>query len=83
MKIFELIIQTKDNFSLSKFNDRLAMTVSCKMSIKANTDISLEEMENLIDDLRKCQNPYNCPHGRPTIIEYTKYELERLFKRSI
>lgn len=83
MKIFELIIQTKDNFSLSKFNDRLAMTVSCKMSIKANTDISVSEMESLINDLRRCQNPYNCPHGRPTIIEYTKYELERLFKRSI
>ena len=39
------------------------------------------EMENLINDLRNCQNPYTCPHGRPTIIHYSKYELEKLFKR--
>ena len=39
-------------------------------------------MERLISDLRKCDNPYNCPHGRPTIIFYSTYELEKLFKRS-
>ena len=52
------------------------------MSIKANTSLTLLEMENLIDDLRKCENPYNCPHGRPTMITYQKSELEKLFKRS-
>jgi len=82
-KILELIINKEKNFSLEKFNDRLAMTVSCKMSIKANTNISLSEMENLINDLRKCENPFHCPHGRPTIIHYSIYELEKLFKRSI
>jgi len=39
-------------------------------------------MEVLINDLRKCNNPFNCPHGRPTIIYYSKYDLEKLFKRS-
>ena len=39
-------------------------------------------MEYLINDLRKCENPYNCPHGRPVIINFTKYDLEKLFKRS-
>ena len=56
--------------------------MACKMSIKANTAITMEEMENLINDLRKCKNPFNCPHGRPTTIYYSKNDLEKLFKRS-
>ncbi len=82
-KILDLIITKEKNFSPSVFNDRVAMTVSCKMSKKANTYSSIEEMERLIKDLRKCDNPYHCPHGRPTIIFYSIYELEKLFKRSI
>ena len=39
-------------------------------------------MESLINDLRKCNNPYNCPHGRPTTVFYSNYDLEKLFKRS-
>ncbi len=80
-KIFDLVISMKDNFTLEKFNDRVAMTMACKMSIKANDNLSNEEMEELIKDLRKCNNPYTCPHGRPTIINFTKYELEKMFKR--
>ena len=56
--------------------------MACKMSIKANTAITIEEMEKLINDLRKCKNPFNCPHGRPTVIYYSKNDLEKLFKRS-
>lgn len=82
-KIIELIIQKEKDFTLEKFNDRLAMTVSCKMSKKANTYSSIKEMETLINDLSKCDNPYHCPHGRPTIITFTIYELEKMFKRSI
>ena len=51
--------------------------------IKANTSITLEEAQSLIDELRKCDNPFNCPHGRPTIIFYSNYELEKLFKRAM
>ena len=82
-KIIDLVISEKKDFSVGKFNDRLAMTISCKMSIKANTSISMEEMESLINDLRKCDNPFNCPHGRPTVIHFSIYELEKMFKRSI
>ena len=82
-KIIDLILTIKTNFSLEKFNDKVAATLACKASIKANDALSIEEMENLIDDLRKCNNPYNCPHGRPTIINFTKYELEKMFKRAI
>ena len=56
--------------------------MACKMSIKANTSITMDEMESLIKDLRKCKNPFNCPHGRPTVIYYSITDLEKLFKRS-
>ena len=81
-KIFDLIINFEKNFTIEKFNEAMATMLSCKMSIKANQNITLEEMENLINDLRNCSNPFNCPHGRPTLIFYSKSELEKLFKRS-
>ena len=81
--IFEMIVCDEKNFSLERFIDNVAKMVSCKMSIKGNTRINSEEMESLINDLRKCNNPFNCPHGRPTIIHFTIYELEKMFKRSI
>ena len=81
-KIIEAVIHKEKDFDLSKFNDHLAATLACKASIKANTNLSINEMEELINDLRKCHNPFNCPHGRPTIITFTKYELEKMFKRS-
>jgi len=80
-KIVDLIVIKEKQFDKEKFNDRIAMTVSCKLSIKANDNISNEEMETLINNLRKCENPYTCPHGRPTIVFYSNYELEKLFKR--
>ena len=82
-KIFDLIVVKEKQFNKDKFNEKIAITMSCKLSIKANENISINEMEKLIDDLRKCKNPYTCPHGRPTIIFYSNYELEKLFKRAI
>ena len=69
-------------FNIEKFNDHMAATMACKMSIKGNTSITMKEAENLLDDLKKCKNPFNCPHGRPTIIFYSSSDLEKLFKRS-
>lgn len=79
-KIIEVILSTKE-FSKEKFNERIAITLSCKMAIKANDYISLEEADKLLEKLLLCDNPYTCPHGRPTIINYSYYELEKLFKR--
>lgn len=79
-KIIEVILKEKD-FSKEKFNERIAINLSCKMAIKANDYISLLEAEVLLDKLLRCDNPYTCPHGRPTIISYSYYELEKLFKR--
>ncbi len=81
-KILDIIIE-KEAFSQEKFMEKAAIMLSCKMSIKANDHISLEEMEHLLNTLRACKNPFTCPHGRPTIITYTKYELEKLFKRAM
>lgn len=82
-KIVELISLIEKDFNKEKFMENVAITLSCKLSVKANQNISLEEMETLIDNLRKTNNPYTCPHGRPTIIFYSNYELERLFKRAM
>ena len=79
--ILEKIINNAKNFDLERFNDSLAASLACHSSIQANTQISIEEMNRVIKDLRTCKNPYNCAHGRPTIIHYPKYELEKLFKR--
>lgn len=81
-RIFEMILEREKNFDIKRFYDNLSATVACKMSIKANTNITLEEMEHLINDLRECDNPFNCPHGRPTAVYYSKYDLEKMFKRS-
>lgn len=81
-KIIDIIVHKEKDFSLAKFNDHVAATMACKMSIKGNTNISIEEMNELLNDLRGCDNPFNCPHGRPTVIFYSNYDLEKLFKRS-
>lgn len=81
-KVLELVIAKEKNFDLDKFNEHVAATMACKMSIKANTAITMEEMQNLVNDLRKCKNPFNCPHGRPTTIYYSKNDLEKMFKRN-
>lgn len=79
-KIIEVIIEHKD-FNKEKFNEKVAITLACKMSIKANEHISHEEMNVLLERLRNTNNPFTCPHGRPTVITYTIYELEKMFKR--
>ena len=77
------IIADKGKFDLDQFVWRMASTMACRMSIKANDYTSYDDQLWLLNELRKCENPFTCPHGRPTIITYTKSDLEKLFKRSI
>lgn len=63
-------------------SERLA-SMSCKAAVKGNNRLSRAEAEALIDELLTLENPYNCPHGRPTIVSMTKYELEKKFKRIV
>ena len=79
--IFELVGSMKGKFDRVKFNDRVAATLACKASVKANSSLTYEEMESIINNLFKCKFPYTCPHGRPTVIKYPLYELEKMFKR--
>ena len=80
-KIVDILIGNEGKFDAVKFNEHIAITLACKMSIKANMHISLEAAEELLNELVLCDNPYNCPHGRPTIIKFSIYDLERMFKR--
>ena len=82
-RIIEEIVNKGKDFSLAKFNNSLAALISCKMSVKANTRITKEAQEEIINELRNCNNPFNCPHGRPTIINFTTYEIEKMFKRVV
>ncbi len=77
------IVCQKEDFDFDMFVWRMAATMACRMSIKANDYISYDDQVYLLNTLRKCENPFTCPHGRPTIITYTKYDLEKLFKRSL
>lgn len=80
-RIFDIVISIKDKFDPVRFNENVAITLACKTSVKANTRIPLEEQEALLKNIFACEFPYTCPHGRPTIIKYPKYELEKMFKR--
>ena len=79
--IVDLVIDSSKNFNKDRFLDSLAKMVSCKMSVKANEHLSKMEMEKLLKDLVKCDNPYNCCHGRPSIMKFSNYELEKMFRR--
>lgn len=72
---------TDDNSTdLDIITERVA-TMSCKAAVKGNNKLSFEEAKELIEELMQAENPYNCPHGRPTLIVMSKYEVERKFKR--
>ena len=80
-KMIDIILLDKKKFNPVEFNDRLAASMACKMSIRANMDISHDVQVELLKELVQCRNPYNCAHGRPTIIKFSNYDLDKMFKR--
>ncbi|MFC4409140.1 DNA mismatch repair endonuclease MutL [Chungangia koreensis] len=66
---------------VKKIREDAAIMMSCKRSIKANHYLTKEDMKVLLDDLKKTENPFTCPHGRPVIVHFSSYELEKMFKR--
>ncbi len=73
-------IGEKTNLNNTVVIDKLIMK-SCKSAVKAHDYLSEEEIEALMQQLRKCRNPFSCPHGRPTFIKFSQYEIEKMFKR--
>jgi len=77
------MLQSKGIIDLGMLRDRLAKDISCKGAIKANQHISKMEVDRLLKDLESCENPYTCPHGRPTLIKITHDDVEKMFKRVV
>lgn len=75
------MLTDKNQIDLAILRDTLAKDISCKGAIKANKALSLIEVQALLKKLKTCDNPYTCPHGRPTIIKLTHHDVERMFKR--
>jgi len=67
--------------TLQQFREKTAIMMACKRSIKANWKLNAIEAQNLIDQLAQTKNPYNCPHGRPVVINFKETDLEKMFKR--
>lgn len=78
--VFMQVIREKKS-TKEEFLDNLAKSLACKRSIKGNEFIGKTQIDFLLEDLVKCYNPYTCPHGRPIIIKYSKYQIEKWFKR--
>lgn len=81
--VLEIITQIIDNKKKEKYEflDSIAKSLACKKSVKANDYLSKMEIDYLLEDLEKCEMPFTCPHGRPVIVKFTKYDIEKWFKR--
>ena len=78
--LIEQVLATRKT-DIKKLREEAAIMMSCKRSIKANYYLTKEQMERLLNDLRECESPFTCPHGRPVLIHFTTYEVEKMFKR--
>lgn len=78
--IVEQVIE-EEKVDIAKLREDAAIMMSCKRSIKANHYLNKEDMFQLLQDLRKSTDPFTCPHGRPIIIHFSEYEMEKMFKR--
>lgn len=82
MELLDAISQENGTLDMEVIASKIA-TMACKMSIKGNQKVSMIEVEHLLDELMELENPYQCPHGRPTIIKMSKYEIDKKFKRIV
>ena len=83
MDIIGELTDTKKSTSLEKRREDIIIRMSCKAAIKAGKELGISEMKKLVSVLFRCKNPYSCPHGRPTVVRFNHYELEKMFKRVV
>jgi DNA mismatch repair protein MutL len=79
-EMIEQLLEMK-KVDVKKLREEAAIMMSCKASIKANHHLRTDEMQALLNDLRNSSDPFTCPHGRPIIIHFSTYEMEKMFKR--
>ena len=79
-EMIEIVLAT-GKVSVQEFREATAIMMSCKRSIKANHYLNPQQARVLLEDLAQCENPFNCPHGRPVLIHFTNKDMERIFKR--
>jgi DNA mismatch repair protein MutL len=79
-EMIEQLLQMK-KVDIKKLREEAAILMSCKGSIKANRHLRNDEIQALLDELRRSSDPFTCPHGRPIIVHYSTYEMEKMFKR--
>lgn len=82
MSLIDSLTETSAELRSDLITEKIA-SMSCKAAVKGNNRLSVEEANALIEQLLQLDNPYNCPHGRPTIISMSKYEIEKKFKRIV
>ncbi len=79
-ELIDLLLNDKET-SVKKYRENLAIMIACKSSIKAHDPIDPEGARDLLRQLSQCENPYNCPHGRPALVKFTSTEVEKMFRR--
>lgn len=79
-ELIDLLLAGRD-VSVKKYREDLAIMIACKSSIKANMFIDPASARDLLQQLARCQNPYNCPHGRPALVSFSNTDLEKMFRR--
>jgi DNA mismatch repair protein MutL len=77
----EWIISEKKAPDIGKLREQSAILCACRASVKANDSMTMAEIEHLLAQLRRTRNPFTCPHGRPVVVSFSNYELEKMFKR--
>ena len=81
--IVETLMETGDTAVTEQWLENCLISMACHHAVQANRSMSLQEMESLIKDLFACDNPFHCPHGRPTMVSFDKTRMEKLFKRVV
>ncbi len=83
LEMIDNLVDKKTNAIKNQWLDDTLMLMACHSAIRANHNMNIKEMEQLLLDLEKCSNPLHCPHGRPTMIKWSKKDVQRMFKRIV